>query len=131
MIDKSEITQIKTKPDPFEAFNLSQAIAFGDLIFVSGQAALDLEGNILGIDNFDIQAEVSIKNLEKVLKAGGSDLSKVLKVTIFMKDMKNFPKVIELREKFFKKPYPADSIVEVSSLALPELEFEIEAIAKR
>ena len=34
MIDKSEITQIKTKPDPFEAFNISQAIAFGDLIFV-------------------------------------------------------------------------------------------------
>lgn len=131
MATNSKITQIKTKPDPFEAFNLSQAIAFGDLIFVSGQAALDLEGNILGKGDFDIQAEASIKNLEKVLQAGGSDLSKVLKVTIFMKDMKNFPKVIELRKKFFKEPYPADSIVEVSSLALPELEFEIEAIATR
>jgi reactive intermediate/imine deaminase len=131
MTTNSKITQIKTKPDPFEAFNLSQAIAFGDLIFVSGQAALDLEGNILGKGDFDIQAEASIKNLEKVLQAGGSDLSKVLKVTIFMKDMKNFPKVIGLRKKFFKQPYPADSIVEVSSLALPELEFEIEAIATR
>jgi len=129
MSTKSEIKQIKTTPDPFEAFNLSQAIAFGDLIFVSGQAALDLEGNIIGEGDFEIQAEASIKNLEKVLQAGGSDLSKVIKVTIFMKDMKNFPKVIELRKKFFKEPYPADSIVEVSSLALPELEFEIEAIA--
>ena len=42
-----EIKQVKTTPDPFESFNLSQAMIFGDLVFVSGQAALDLEGNII------------------------------------------------------------------------------------
>jgi enamine deaminase RidA (YjgF/YER057c/UK114 family) len=53
----------------------------------------------------------------------------VVKVTIFLTDMANFPKVVELRGRWFSPPYPADTIVEVTSLALPELEIEIEAIA--
>jgi enamine deaminase RidA (YjgF/YER057c/UK114 family) len=64
-----------------------------------------------------------------VLEAGGSSLSRVVKVTIFLTDMSNFGKIVELRGKWFTLPYPADTIVEVSSLALPELEIEIEAIA--
>ena len=64
-----------------------------------------------------------------MLKAGGSSLAKVVKVTIFLKDMSNFGKIVALREKYFTPPYPADTIVEITSLALPELEIEIEAIA--
>ncbi|MEC9454177.1 MAG: Rid family hydrolase, partial [Pseudomonadota bacterium] len=64
-----------------------------------------------------------------VLRAGGSDLSKVIKVTIFLKDMGNFSKIVALREKYFTPPYPADTIVEITGLALPELEIEIEAMA--
>ena len=124
-----EIKQVKTKPDPFESFNLSQAMIFGDLVFVSGQAALDLEGNIIGIGDFDAQAEAAFENLKTVLETAGSSMSRVLKVTLFMRDMSQFPKIIALREKYFSKPYPADTIIEVSALALPELEFEIEAIA--
>ena len=52
-----------------------------------------------------------------------------MKVTIYLTDMGNFPKIVELRGKWFTAPYPADTIVEVSSLALPGLEIEIEAIA--
>ena len=59
----------------------------------------------------------------------GSDLSKVIKVTIFLKDMGNFSKIVALREKYFTPPYPADTIVEITGLALPELEIEIEAMA--
>ena len=69
------------------------------------------------------------RNLARVLEAGGSSLSRVIKVTIFLTDMGNFPKIVELRERWFTPPYPADTIVEVRSLALPELEIEIEAIA--
>ena len=64
-----------------------------------------------------------------MLEAGGSSLERVVKVTIFLTDMANFPKIVELRGKWFTPPYPADTIVEVTSLALPELEIEIEAIA--
>ena len=53
----------------------------------------------------------------------------IVKVTIFLTDMANFPKIVELRRRWFTAPYPADTIVEVTALALPELEIEIEAIA--
>ena len=121
--------RIKTDPDPYEPFRLAQAYRVGDLIFVSGQAAIDLEGTIVGVGDFDAQAEQTFKNLASVLEAGGSSLAKIVKVTIFLKDMGNFGKIVGLREKFFTPPYPADTIVEITSLALPELEIEIEAIA--
>jgi 2-iminobutanoate/2-iminopropanoate deaminase len=50
-------------------------------------------------------------------------------VTIFLTDMSNFAKIVELRRRWFSEPYPADSIIQVAALALPELEIEIEAVA--
>ena len=122
-------TRIQTRPDPFSPFYISQAFRVGDLIITSGQAAIDSEGNLVGVGDFDAQADQTFRNLETVLKAGGSDLSKIIKVTIFLTDMGNFPKIMELRQKWFTQPYPADTIVEVKSLALSELEIEIEATA--
>jgi 2-iminobutanoate/2-iminopropanoate deaminase len=121
--------QIRTDPDPYEPYRLSQAMRVGDLLFVSGQAAISLEGELVGIGDFDVQAEQTFRNIECVLAAGGSGLDRVVKVTIFLTDMANFPKIVELRGRWFTPPYPADTIVEVSSLALPGLEIEIEAIA--
>ena len=123
------IEQIRTDPDPYEPFRLSQAMRVGDLLFVSGQAAISPEGELVGIGDFDAQAEQTFRNLERVLEAGGSGLDRVVKVTIFLTDMANFPKIVELRGRWFTPPYPADSIVEVTSLALSGLEIEIEAIA--
>lgn len=123
--------RIYTQPDPFEPFALSQAIAVGDWIFVSGQAALDGQGNIVGEGNFQLQAETAFNNLQAVLQAADSGLQDVVKVTIFMTDMQYFGEVVELRRRYFATPYPADSIVEVKALAMPQLMFEIEAIAMR
>ncbi len=122
-------TRIKTDPDPYEPFKIAQAYKVNDLIFVSGQASIDAQGNLVGVGDFDAQAKQSFENLQSVLQAGGSDLSKIIKVNIYLKDMGNFPKIVALREAYFTPPYPADTIVEVTSLALPELEIEIEAIA--
>jgi reactive intermediate/imine deaminase len=121
--------QIRLDPDPLEPYRLSQGFRVGELVFVSGQAAIDVDGQVVGVGDFDAQAEQVFRNLARVLEAGGSSLSRVVKVTIFLTDMGNFPKIVELRGKWFTPPYPADTIVEVSSLALPELELEIEAIA--
>jgi reactive intermediate/imine deaminase len=125
----TELSQIRLDPDPYEPFRLSQGFRVGDLVLVSGQAAIDEAGQIVGVGDFDAQAEQTFRNLDRVLVAGGSSLDRVVKVTIFLTDMGNFPKVVELRGKWFTPPYPADTIVEVTSLALPELEIEIEAIA--
>jgi reactive intermediate/imine deaminase len=123
------IERIRTEPDPYEPFRLAQGYRVGELLFVSGQAAIGEHGQAVGVGDFDAQAEQTFRNLERVLEAGGSSLANVVKVTIFLRDMTNFPKVVELRGRWFTPPYPADTIVEVSSLALPELLIEIEAIA--
>jgi reactive intermediate/imine deaminase len=125
----TEPQQIRLDPDPLEPYHLSQGFRVGDLVIVSGQAALDEHGSIVGVGDFDAQAEQTFQNLARVLEAGGSSLDRVVKVTIFLTDMANFPKVVELRGRWFSPPWPADTIVEVSALALPELEIEIEAIA--
>lgn len=123
--------RIRTESDPFEPFALSQGIALGDWMFISGQAALDEQGAVVAAGDFMRQAEHAFGNLDRVLQAADASLADVLKVTIFLTDMRHFPDVVELRRRFFSEPYPADSIVEVKALALPELLFEIEAIAVR
>jgi reactive intermediate/imine deaminase len=124
-----DVEQIRLDPDPYEPFRLSQGFRVGDLLVVSGQAAIDAQGGIVGAGDFDAQAEQTFRNLARVLDAGGSSLADVVKVTIFLTDMSNFGKIVELRGQWFTPPYPADTIVEVSALALPELQIEIEAIA--
>ena len=124
-----DVQQIQLDPDPLEAYAFSQGFRVGDLVIVSGQAALDEQGRIVGPGDFDAQAEQTFRNLARVLEAGGSSLERIVKVTIFLTDMANFPKIVELRRRWFRPPYPADTIVQVAALALPELEIEIEAIA--
>lgn len=120
--------RVATDPDPYQQFLISQAIRVGNLVYLSGQASLDKDGNVVGAGDFDAQAEQTFANLKAVLEAAGSGLDRVVKVTIFLKDMANFPKILDLRKRYFSKPYPADTIVEISALGLPELEIEIEAI---
>lgn len=125
----TDAVQISTDPDPYAAFNIAQAYRAGDFIFVSGQAALDLDGNIVGVGDFDAQAAQAFENLKAVLEAAGAGLDKLIKVTVYVTDMANFPRVVALRERYFSPPWPADTLVEVSALALPELMIEIEGVA--
>ncbi len=125
----TDAIQIKTKPDPYEAFNIAQGYRAGDFIFVSGQAALDLEGNIVGEGDFEAQAVQAFENLRAVLTTAGSGMDKLIKVTIYVTDMANFASIVAIRERYFSPPWPADTLVEVSALALPELMIEIEGIA--
>ncbi|ODU22535.1 MAG: enamine deaminase RidA [Sphingomonas sp. SCN 67-18] len=124
-----EVRRIRTDPDPFEPFCLSQGFRIGDLIILSGQAAMTAEGAIVGAGDFDAQAEQTFRNIETLLAAAGATMADIVKVTIYLTDMAHFPKIVDLRRKWFSAPYPADTIVEVRALALPELMIEIEATA--
>lgn len=110
-------------------FHYSQATVHNGVVYVSGQAAIGSDGSIVGEDDFEAQAHQVFANLKTVLAAAGSDLSKVFKVNIYMTDMTNFPTIIECREKYFSQPYPADTTVEVTALAIPGLLLEIDVIA--
>jgi 2-iminobutanoate/2-iminopropanoate deaminase len=116
-------------PDPLKPYRIAPGWRVGDLLFLSGQAAIDEEGSIVGVDNFDAQLAQTFENIDRVLAAGGSDRSRIVKVTIYLTDMGYFPKIVEARGRYFTDPYPADTIVEVSSLALKELMVEIDVIA--
>jgi reactive intermediate/imine deaminase len=115
--------------DPLAPYCIAPAWQVGDLLFLSGQASIGEDGSIVGSGDFDAQLAQTFANIEKVLAAANSDLSRVVKVTIYLTDMGNFPKIVEARKRWFTPPYPADTTLEVRSLALPELMVEIDVIA--
>ena len=120
---------IHLDPDPLATYFISPGFKANGLLYLSGHAAISESGELVGVGDFAAQAQATFESLQRTLRAGGSDLSKVIKVTIYLTDMSHFEEVVALRQKWFSAPYPADTIVEVSALALPELMIEIEAIA--
>lgn len=121
------VKHIHVPPDPYDEIFISQAFRVGNLVVTSGQAADPTDGALP--KEFRVQADQTFANLARVLEAAGSCLANVIKVTIFVTDMSNYPTILELRQKYFSEPYPADSILEVSALAQAECQIEIEAIA--
>ena len=122
------LERVITQPDNYEPFLLSQGIRFGSLLFISGQAGADDDGQIVA-GGFRAQGEQAFSNLRRALEAGGSSLRHVIKVTIFVTDMAHFEDVVALRRRFFSAPYPADTIAQIKALYDPAAMIEIEAIA--
>ncbi|WP_109357336.1 RidA family protein [Sphingorhabdus sp. EL138] len=120
---------ITLNPDPLAPYAIAPGWRVGDMLFLSGQAAIDEAGNIVGAGDFDQQLAQVFINIDRVLAAGGSDREKIVKVTIYLTDMAFFPQIVEARKHYFSEPYPADTIVEVKALALPDLMVEIDVIA--
>ncbi len=106
----------------------SQAIRAGGMIFCSGQIALDPSSNQLIEGDVAAQTERVLKNLSAVLWEAGSNLEQVVKTTVFLKSMGDFPTMNEVYGKFFSKQPPARSTVEAARLPKDVL-VEIDAIA--
>ncbi|NKY34268.1 RidA family protein [Nocardia speluncae] len=129
-IRNAGIEKIATVPDWYHPYRISQAIAVDGLIYVSGQAGFTEDGRTVQ-GGFRAQGRQAFRNVERVLAAAGAGLGDIVKVGIFVRDMAaNLPEVIELRAEFLSEPYPADTLLEVSSLARPDWQIEIEAIAR-
>ena len=105
------------------------SISGADLIFVSGQVALDAKGNIVGKGDIVRQTEQVLKNTQSVLEAAGASLADVVKVTVFLRNMEHRDAVAEVRQRFFKDNLTASSLVEVNKLVHQDLLIEIEAVA--
>lgn len=107
----------------------SPAVSSGDLVFLSGQIALDAAGDPVG-ETAAEQAHQALENMKALLAASGLTTDAVVKTTIFLTDMTDFAAVNEVYAGFFSPPYPARSTVAVA--ALPKgLKVEIEAVAVR
>jgi 2-iminobutanoate/2-iminopropanoate deaminase len=120
--------KIATKDAPQAIGPYSQAVRGGGLVFCSGQVALDpATGQITGSE-VRAQTDRVMKNLEAVLKAAGTDFSKVVRTTVYLKTMNDFAAMNEIYASFFPAPPPARSTVEVSRLPKDAL-VEIDVVA--
>lgn len=113
-------------PEPIGPY--SQAILAGNTLFVSGQIAIQRSSGNLITGNIEDETTQVMINLSEVLKAGGFGFGDVVKCTIFLKDMANFPRVNEIYGQYFTSNPPARETVEVSRLPR-DVNVEISCIA--
>ena len=124
------IDRITTQNAPKPAGHYSQACRYGDLIFVSGQLPVSLEGKALAGVSFEEQVRVALGNLLAIVKEAGSGADRVLKVTAFIVGVENWLAFNRIYAELFGDSRPARSVVPVPSLHHGCL-IEIEAIAAR
>ena len=121
-----EIVLTANAPQPIGPY--SQAVKSGGFLFCSGQIALDPKsGQIVGAGDVQVQSRQVMENLKAVVEAAGCSLDRVIKTTIFLKSMDDFPKVNEIYGAYFKVNPPDRSTVEVARLP-KDLLVEVEAI---
>jgi 2-iminobutanoate/2-iminopropanoate deaminase len=106
----------------------TDAVRFGDLLFVSGVAPLDVEGRLVGPGDPVAQTRQIFLNLERVLEAAGASFADVLKVTVFLTDVGDRTKINPVRQEFFGAARPASTLIGVRELAVPGMRVEIEAV---
>ncbi|MET0530938.1 MAG: RidA family protein [Microvirga sp.] len=106
----------------------SQAVRAGGLLFVAGQLALDKAGQPVGQNDAAHQTGAILANIATILHAAGSSMDKVVKTTVFLTDLNDYPAMNDAYGRFFTAPFPARSTVEISRLPTGML-IEIECIA--
>ena len=119
---------IATDKAPAAIGPYSQAIRVGNLVYTSGVIPVDPATGAIA-EGSAAQAEQAFMNVTKLLEAAGTDASKVVKTTVFIKEMNDFGAINEVYAKYFPEPYPARSCVEVARLP-KDVMLEIECIAE-
>lgn len=105
----------------------TDAVRFGNLLFVSGVAPLDESGKLVGSDVV-AQTRQVFANLERVLRAAHADFADILKVTVFLTDVADRARINPVRHEYFGKAKPASTLIGVKELAVPGMHIEIEAV---
>lgn len=120
---------VKTESAPGAIGPYSQAVKTDSMVYVSGQLAFDPQTGSLVTDDIKSETRQAIKNLKAVLEAAGSSLEKVVKTTLFIKNMDDFPLINEVYADFFTQNPPARACVEVARLPR-DANVEVEAISQ-
>jgi len=119
---------IATKEGPQAIGPYSQAIRANGFVFVSGQVAIDPANQEVITGDVAAQTDRVIKNLSAILTAAGSGLKKVVRTTVFLKNMGDFAAMNEVYAEFFGETRPARTTVE-AQFATPEMKVEIDCVA--
>lgn len=120
------ISQAVAEPPPER---WSNCLVVDGIAYVSGMTARGLDAKALaGMDEYE-QSKVIFGKIKGMVEAAGGAMADVVKITVYVTDIKNNVKVWAARREFFSGDFPASTLVEVSALAAPEILVEIEAIA--
>lgn len=111
---EKKIIRTDNAPAPIGPYN--QAVQAGNMLFISGQIALDPTTGQLVQSSIKAEAQQVMENLQAVLQAGGMDFSNVIKTSIFLMDMASFTEVNEVYAMYFSDNYPARETVQVAGL---------------
>jgi 2-iminobutanoate/2-iminopropanoate deaminase len=107
----------------------SDAVRAGNTIYVSGQAAVDENGHLVGRDDVIAQTRKVLDNMKLVLAAAGATLDDVTKVTVYLANVADRPRVNEVRKAYFKDNKPASTLIGINEFAIEGMLVEIEAVA--
>jgi 2-iminobutanoate/2-iminopropanoate deaminase len=121
---KKKLTASKA-PKPIGPYSV--AVSYGGLIYTCGQIPLDSNGNLSG-DDIKTQTRQTIENLKNILEENGSSLDKVIKTTVYLKDITEFAGMNEVYNEYFAESAPARSTLEAARLP-KDAKIEIDAIA--
>jgi 2-iminobutanoate/2-iminopropanoate deaminase len=113
------------------AYSHGYKVEIGDaiLVFTTGQISMDKDGNVLYPNEPAKQADFIYKSLKVILKQSGVTLDDIIKTTVYVTDMKDFPEISKVRNKYLKNAEPVSTLVEVSRLVKNGCKVEIEVIA--
>lgn len=124
---RAQPVAVKGLPEPVSHY--ADAVRFGDLVYISGIVAMDEAGRVVGRGDPVAQTEKIFDNMRLVLDAVGASPADVLKVTVFMRNVDDRPRINPVRQRFFGDHRPASTLVQISRLIHDDLLLEIEAVA--
>jgi reactive intermediate/imine deaminase len=127
MADREEI-RVPELGTPISHY--TDAVRVGDLLFISGCVPTDAKGTVVGGDDVAAQARKTFENIGLILERAGASFADVVKVTVYLTDVDDRPKINPVRQEVFGDARPASTLVEVSRLAIPGIKIEVEAIAR-
>lgn len=99
------------------------------IVYVSGQVALDADGNLVGAGDFEAQARQTFDNIGQVLAKAGASFDDIVKLNVYLTDTANLPALGRIKAGYIKGQQPASTAVGVTALAMPGLLLEVEATA--
>jgi enamine deaminase RidA (YjgF/YER057c/UK114 family) len=111
------------------AFSSAIKVRGGSLVFLAGMTPVDEQRRLVGAGNFDQQVEQVWSNMRVAMEKAGGRLADIVTMTVFLTDMRNGNRFIELRQRTFGRDFPASALIGINELAVPGMLIEIQAIA--
>ena len=107
----------------------SHAAKAADTLYIAGQVAQDVEGNLVGKGDLESQARQVFINLKNIMEEAGGSLNNIVKMSTFLTHYSYIENYRNVRNQYFSEPFPPNTLLIIESLALPDFMIEVEAVA--